>query len=139
MKNESAWLICYDIANPKRLNRVHWRVSQQATLIQYSVYYLRANERELEYLIASLRRRIDPKEDDIRIYPISATPGAAHLGHDPIAGGLLQSGLREAFILSEPDTTPHQHPADAKGKGKSLIRLVNYPEAVEEETRISGD
>lgn len=63
-------LICYDIADPKRLQRLHRLVSQCAVMIQYSVYHAVLTQREIKQLLDEIKERIDPKEDDVRIYPL---------------------------------------------------------------------
>ncbi len=81
-------LICYDIACPKRLARVHRLVSQQALCIQYSVYYWHASQRELSLLLKALEARMDPREDDIRIYPLPKKPHMVQLGRSRLPEGL---------------------------------------------------
>ncbi len=90
-------LICYDIADPKRLARVHRRVSDQAISIQYSVYYLEASADEVEALLDDLRDIIAPKEDDIRVYPLPKTTEIVTIG---------RSGLGEGNLLIGADILP---------------------------------
>ncbi|MDQ6951755.1 MAG: CRISPR-associated endonuclease Cas2 [Mariprofundales bacterium] len=73
-------LICYDIANPKRLQRLHRLISQQAVMVQYSVYYAEKNSKELATLAALVRAHIDPRQDDVRIYRLPSNPDIALLG-----------------------------------------------------------
>jgi len=74
MKNH---LICYDIANPKRLGRVHRLCKRYAMPLQYSVFLAELNASRLEELVRSLEAIIDQNEDDIRIYPL-------HNGHEAL-------------------------------------------------------
>ena len=83
------WLLCYDIADPQRLQKVHGRVSKQGLMVQYSVYYLRASAAQVEALLHSLTRLIEPREDDIRVYPLPENPAACLEGHDGIARSIL--------------------------------------------------
>ncbi len=64
------FLICYDIADPRRLQRVHRRVSRRALPIQYSVYLFHGTVPTLERLLHELQGLIVPTEDDIRAYPV---------------------------------------------------------------------
>ncbi len=97
------WMICYDIADPKRLQSVHRVVSHQAVRIQYSVYYLQADTIELEQLLVQLSDKIDHKEDDIRVYPLPEKPGGQYLGHDKITTAILRSGAKTTLLYCESD------------------------------------
>jgi CRISPR-associated protein Cas2 len=70
VKPNSAWLICYDIANPRRLARVHRATVRFAVPVQYSVYWARLDRPALDAAIASLARLLRPTEDDVRFYPL---------------------------------------------------------------------
>lgn len=67
------YLICYDIAHPKRLRKIYSFLRRKYTHIQYSVFFGRIDEAELTDLITELSKRINQKEDDIRIYPLPST------------------------------------------------------------------
>lgn len=70
------WLIAYDIADPRRLRRVHRFLSHHAVPVQYSVFATRASTMKLGEIRSGLAQIIDAREDDVRIYPI---PEPAHL------------------------------------------------------------
>lgn len=74
------YLVCYDIADPKRLGRVHRRVVKHAMFIQLSVYYLQGDRKVLESLLSELRDVIDERCDDVRIYTIPQLSTALHIG-----------------------------------------------------------
>lgn len=61
-------LICYDISSPKRLQRLHRKISACAVMIQYSVYFAELNRRELACLTDEVKACINTREDDVRIY-----------------------------------------------------------------------
>ncbi len=70
MNRKQPFLICYDIADTKRLGKLHRMIVKQALMVQYSVYYVEecvAAMRELEQAITEI---IDPRWDDVRIYPL---------------------------------------------------------------------
>ena len=71
------WLICYDIANPGRLQRVHRIVRRFAATCQYSIYCKTATRREIVKLLDDLEPVIDPRRDDVRVYPL--WPAGSHL------------------------------------------------------------
>lgn len=82
-----AWLICYDIANPRRLGRVHRCVKKHAIPIQYSVYLAQASANQMQDILREIEHIIDPKQDDIRIYPIPKNPNITLIGQAPLLDG----------------------------------------------------
>lgn len=64
------YFICYDIANPRRLQRVHRILSRVALAVQYSVFVAPFSEKELDEVWRALSAEIHPGQDDIRAYPI---------------------------------------------------------------------
>ncbi|MCX8023434.1 MAG: CRISPR-associated endonuclease Cas2 [Syntrophorhabdaceae bacterium] len=64
------YLICYDIADERRLGRVYRYLKEKGIHIQYSVFHCRFTWQELQRVKADLKEIIDEKEDDIRIYPL---------------------------------------------------------------------
>lgn len=67
---KTSWLICYDIADPQRLQRVHRVVRRFASPFQYSVFRKSSTRREIVDLLAKLEALIDPRRDDVRAYPL---------------------------------------------------------------------
>lgn len=65
------WLLCYDIAEPRRLQRVHKTVSRHAIPLQYSVFLAYGTKREMLSMIDAIDELIDKREDDVRAYPLS--------------------------------------------------------------------
>ncbi len=66
----SSYLICYDIADEKRLARVFRFLKGKATHVQYSVFFCRMTRPEVQRMKEELSARIDESEDDVRIYPL---------------------------------------------------------------------
>lgn len=64
------WLICYDIADPKRLVRVHRFLRDQGLPVQYSVFTAFLSPKRLARVLDGLSFRIEPDFDDVRIYPL---------------------------------------------------------------------
>jgi len=77
------YLICYDIADERRLRTMHRIVSENALMLQYSVYLTEGTEASIEELAEKIRLRCDPGADDVRIYPLPEQPAWMHLGYDP--------------------------------------------------------
>jgi len=67
---ERLYLICYDIADPRRLSRVARHLEKHACRVQYSVFAAQTGAARLACLLAELAALIEPGEDDIRAYPL---------------------------------------------------------------------
>jgi len=90
---KSKYLVCYDICDPGRLNRVFKSVKAIGVHLQYSVFHCSLTWSELNELKARLSKLIDPDEDDIRIYPMPAGEKIIALGK----GGRMPGGT-DLFI-----------------------------------------
>lgn len=65
------YIIVYDIASPKRLQRIARAMAKECYRFQYSAYvYYDATPKELKKLLKNVLHNFDPKEDDIRVYRI---------------------------------------------------------------------
>lgn len=62
------FLICYDIKDKKRLQKMYRLISNHALQVQYSVYYATLYKTQMDELIKKIQAIIKPKEDDVRIY-----------------------------------------------------------------------
>lgn len=67
-------LACYDISDPRRLSRVHRYLKKAGIPLQYSVFLLYINALERDKIHHALDRLIDPRADDVRIYPLPQNP-----------------------------------------------------------------
>lgn len=65
-----AWLIGYDIASPKRLQRVHRFLSRRAYALQYSIFLATVTRAELDDILRGTARLIHPRRDDVRAWPL---------------------------------------------------------------------
>lgn len=102
------WLVCYDIADPKRLVKVHREVSKGAVPLQYSVFLATANRRGAVRLVDTVATRINDRQDDLRAYPLltSAT-------HHIYGRGRLAEGVH--FIRTLGSLTD-SHPTDDRSE-----------------------
>ena len=65
------FLICYDIADAKRLSKIAKSLEKEAIRIQKSIfYYMDASKGDIENIVKILESIISKDEDDIRIYKI---------------------------------------------------------------------
>lgn len=63
-----AWLMAYDIADPRRWRPVYRIASENGFRLQYSLYWLPVSSARQRQIEAELARVIDPRRDDIRFY-----------------------------------------------------------------------
>jgi CRISPR-associated protein Cas2 len=84
-----SYLVCYDIADPKRLGRVHRFLREHGIPVQYSVFTAQATAKQLARIIAGLMHRIDRRADDVRIYPLPSRPETVSLGLQLFPEGVL--------------------------------------------------
>ncbi len=80
MVRHNLYLFCYDIADPKRLNRVARYLMNHAYRVQYSVFAAEKTVVERDAIIAHLRSLINEKEDDVRVYPVPPQGEVTMLG-----------------------------------------------------------
>lgn len=65
-----AWLVTYDITDPRRLARLHRFLVKQATPVQYSVFLYEGSAARMGRLIGEIDGLIDPSSDDVRAYAL---------------------------------------------------------------------
>lgn len=87
-------IIAYDIANPKRLGRVHRYLKKIALPLQYSVFLIEMDAERRDKVLKHLRTLIHPRQDDIRVYPLPNEPEWVKLGKALWDDGLLLTGAK---------------------------------------------
>jgi CRISPR-associated protein Cas2 len=87
------YLVCYDIADPRRLTRIFKLMSGRGRHLQYSVFYCSMTWRELGDLKMRILAIIDEEEDDVRIYPLPSQKKVIVMG----CGDRVPEGV-ELFI-----------------------------------------
>ena len=88
MATNTPLLLCYDIRDPKRLQRVHNCVKKVGLAMQYSVFYLVMSNADLTQLLNRLLTIIDSSRDDIRVYAISRFEDITLMGASMLADGV---------------------------------------------------
>jgi CRISPR-associated protein Cas2 len=89
MHHPGWYLIAYDIAHPRRLQRLHRALQAEAIAIQRSVFLIAGSVADIERLLDRLANLIDPAEDDLRAYPVDAPDALRRAGHSILQGALL--------------------------------------------------
>jgi CRISPR-associated protein Cas2 len=99
-------LICYDIADPRRLGRVHRFLTRHAVPVQYSVFIVHASAAQVAALLVELGRLIHPRQDDVRCYPLPARLEFDRRGRQLLPEGVQLAGqdvVTDLFSLVAPD------------------------------------
>lgn len=125
-----AYLICYDIADPRRLVRVHKFLRTRAYAVQYSVFVGRLTRKALAMVMAGLAKRIDSSRDDVRIYPLPERPLIVGHGQSLLPEGVVvgtevplvtSASARASRRLDEKQDAPATTVA-AFGRGRPACR-----------------
>ena len=74
------WLVAYDIANVKRLGRMHRLMKKHGIPLQYSVFIVNANAVQMGALMAKVSKLIDSSADDVRAYCLPKGAARVSLG-----------------------------------------------------------
>ncbi len=77
---QTQYLVCYDISDPKRLQRVHRALKKTGIPVQYSVFSLVMTKTKLRAVLQQIEMLIDDKQDDVRCYTLPKTIDCKTLG-----------------------------------------------------------
>ena len=86
-------VICYDIADPARLGRVHRAMARHAAAIEYSMFLLPEHGEPIDLWIDEVVALIDPREDDLRVYSLPARGRLLRIGRAVLPAGIHWSAL----------------------------------------------
>ena len=70
MDRQGWYMVCYDIAHPKRLGKIHRIIKKQGLSVQKSIFFIRKTEKDMNRFLDKLEGIITRDEDDIRAYPV---------------------------------------------------------------------
>jgi len=70
MSQKNFYLVVYDISNDKRRTRLHKRLQDYGTPVQYSVFECLVDAEELAKMKKMILRTIKPKLDQVRVYSL---------------------------------------------------------------------
>ncbi len=91
--SERAYVIGYDIANPRRLQRVHREMCKHASPLEYSVFLLVGDPRTKDLCLAKMAALIEDSEDDVRCYPLPVRGFQGRVGRASLPLGIQWTGL----------------------------------------------
>jgi len=91
------YLICYDIRDPRRLQRLHRHLKRYAVPIQYSVFLFTGSERRLDQCLAEAETIIDSRADDLRAYPLPKRGLKVRLGRSALPEGIYWSPIPQQW------------------------------------------
>jgi CRISPR-associated protein Cas2 len=83
-------LICYDIADPRRLRRAFRELRDAALPVQKSVFVAALTEAELERLLERLAESIDVEEDCLQVFRLRTLHSSHGLGRT--------AGLKDTWV-----------------------------------------
>ena len=100
------YLIAYDIADPRRLSRVHRILKKQGLPVQYSVFTLVTARKALLRLLESIEDVIEPTEDDVRCYSLPENLETEALGRQYFPDDVLlfTDGVNRLFGVGAAST-----------------------------------
>ncbi|MEY4592619.1 MAG: hypothetical protein RIR18_1514 [Pseudomonadota bacterium] len=87
------FVIGYDIADPRRLQRVHREMCKHAAPLEYSVFLLVGTEKDRQKCLDAMANLIDPDADDIRCYPLPSRGLQTRIGRASLPTGIQWTGL----------------------------------------------
>ena len=90
---EHAFVIGYDIADPRRLQRVHREMCKHATPLEYSVFLLIGDQRVKDRCLEKMTALIKASEDDVRCYPLPVRGFQGRVGRASLPAGIQWTGL----------------------------------------------
>lgn len=93
-----SYIIGYDIANPKRLCRIHRAMKNHAMPIQYSIFMLEGSEKDIQNCLDEILPLMNPLEDDIRCYPLPQRGHQFRIGKSVLPEGIVWTGLPATII-----------------------------------------
>ncbi|QTA90419.1 CRISPR-associated endonuclease Cas2 [Desulfonema magnum] len=84
MERKGWYMVVYDIANPRRLGKVHRLLKKQGISAQKSVFFVKGTASWVNQLLDELVSVMAVKEDDLRAYPVSHPREVWATGPNPL-------------------------------------------------------
>lgn len=103
------YLIAYDIAHPRRLQRLHRVLRAEALAVQESLFLVQGTLAEIEGLLDRLEAMMDVRDDDLRAYPVGEPASLWISGQGVIHGSFVCDGNQPRLQRSPPAATGWRH------------------------------
>lgn len=99
MKRKGWYLVAYDIANPRRLLRIHNLLKKEGLAVQRSLFFVHGTEPCLNRLLDRIATIMALREDDLRAYPVTHPRDVWTNGPNPLANfPVLHIGKHTEFM-----------------------------------------
>jgi len=127
--NRFTWyMMAYDIADPKRLAKVHRQIKKEGIAAQKSVFFIRGTENDVEQLMDRVGKIMKLNEDDLRAYPITRPTDVWTNGPNPL------EEIPTVYFGSEKRISmPTRKKPKVKGKNsrwlKKMFKFINNSES----------
>jgi|GEM_PF-677652 len=119
------YLITYDIADPRRLVRLHRYLAGEALALQYSVFFGSFIPAAIDRIEDEIAAHIDPKEDDVRIYPLPADFQVWALGASaPLPEGIHFAPAERLLAAAEAPVVEGGQPSTASSSSGRRPRAM---------------
>lgn len=102
------YIIAYDITHPRRLSRIYRTLCRIAVPIEYSVFWLTCEPRQIVRHLARLAALIDDKTDDLRCYPLPVRGLKLRLGRATFPAGIHYTDLPVAWHMEDTEWNTSQ-------------------------------
>lgn len=93
----TSFVLCYDIREPRRLQRIHRVMIRHATPIEYSIFLLEGGAGDVQGCLDEVLP-IMHDEDDVRCYGLPVWGLQLRLGRPVLPEGILWTGLPAAVV-----------------------------------------
>lgn len=92
-----AFVIGYDISDPRRLQRIHRAMCEHASPLEYSIFLLVGSDAAKDRCLADIGELMHPEDDDVRCYPLPERGFQGRVGRAGLPAGIVWTGLPAAI------------------------------------------
>ena len=89
INRRSAWIVAYDVRQPRRLSRVHRLLKKHAVPVQYSVFWYEGTAVEVQRLFFQIAAVVDRRADDVRAYRVPLDTNIVTYGRPVFPDGVI--------------------------------------------------
>lgn len=123
---EHNWLVAYDIADEKRLVRLHRYIKKRAVPVQYSVFLMRATHPAMERIVSEMEQLIEITKDDVRVYLLPSRIDVETRGRQPLPDEvhLSMDGIGE-FVNERPAQVVRKRDEDECNREEGIDLVIS--------------